>query len=400
MRRNRILYIIWNVLSFIMGTAFNWVFLALTVILIYVFMLRGYEYGADFAKKSVDEKQDVEIAIEVEDTDTPAEVYTKLEKNGVIVNAMLFRLENMIKGTSTDYKPGAYTVKPTMTTSEINSVLRGESQDQQIKIVILEGFTIDDIAEYLAANEVIEPDKFLWAADNHDYPYEFLNDVPLRSKHRLMGYLFPDTYFVSANPAADEIINKMLARFEDIYFGNEFDVMSQNIVPAASEETDEETDEGTDEETDGPEETTAPPKVEPGISLTMDEVITLASMIEKEYKLADERAIGSAVIINRLKAGLNLRVSSTLTYALGKRRDRLKESDLEYDSPYNTYNKPNLPEGPICNPGKNAMLAALQPSAADYFHSLLTDENSGKHVFVATEEEYSAEKERYPQVYN
>ncbi|MDR1000380.1 MAG: endolytic transglycosylase MltG [Clostridiales bacterium] len=398
MRRNKILYMIWNVLSFIMGTAFNWVFLAVTVILMYVFMLRGYEYGADFAEKSVVEKEDIEISIEVEDTDTASDVYTKLEENGVIVNAVLFRFENMLKGTDTDYKSGVYTVKPTMTTSEINSVLRGESQDQQIKITILEGFTIEDIAEYLEANEVIDPDKFLWAVDNHDYSYDFLSDIPLRSRHRLMGYLFPDTYFVSADPTADEIINKMLSRFEDIYFGNGYDAMALNIAPVAKEETAEEIDGASD--STATESSNAESNATPGISMTMDEVITLASMIEKEYKNSEEREIGSAVIINRLKAGLNLRVPSTLTYALGKRRDRLTEADIDYDSPYNTYNKPNLPEGPICNPGAVAMLAALQPAAEDYLYSLLTDESSGAHVFVTTEEEYNAEKENYPQVYN
>jgi UPF0755 protein len=347
-----------------MGTAFNWVCLAVTVFLVYTFMIKGYEYGETFATEAMAEKTDEEIVIIVTEGDTPSSVSKKLEEQGVVQNALLFQVENMFKGTDTNYKPGEYTLMPTMSSYEINAILRGGGQtDPDKKITILEGFSIDDIAEYLESNEIVEADKFLWAVDNHDYKYEFLQNIPKRER-KLEGYLFPDTYFLSSAPTPDEIINKMLTRFEGIYYDSGYDIVAKNL------------------------------------GKSMDEIICVASMIEEEYRRADERNKGSAVIYNRLSQNLNLNVSATLVYALGKRRDRLTEEDLQFDSPYNTYNKPGLPNGPICNPGEACIQAALLPVEDMLLYSVLMDESSGEHLFFETEEEYLVGREQYNQVYN
>lgn len=368
MQRKKILNIIWNALSFLMGTAYSWVILVATVFLVYIYIQKGYDTGYAYAETSLVSRPDTEVQFVVEPGDTPEEVYDRLEKEGIIGNALIFRLENIIKSTNTDYKPGEYTLNSNMKTDTINSILRNDPENTEITIRILEGYSIKNIATYLEANEIIPAETFIWASYNRAYKHRVLEDKPI-SLHWLEGYLFPDTYRIRSDlepsQTADSIINKMLDRFEDKYFGTFEQRVTEN-------------------------------------GMLMNEVITIASIIEKDFPREDERAKGAEVIYNRLRRQMNLQMPSTLLYALDEkvRLDRLTEEDRNVDSLYNTYNRPGLPPGPICNPGEKCIEAALKQGDGNLLYCVLINEETYEHFFTSSEEEYLTVLMTHNKVYN
>jgi len=369
MRRKKILNRVWNALSFLMGTAYSWIILVATIFLIYVYMGVGYESGYAYAESSlIPDKDAKEVQFVIKEGDTPESVYERLEKEEIIGSALLFRLENLLKSANTEYKPGEYTLSSDMSTDRINSILRRDPENTEITILIKEGYSINNIATYLEDKEIMTADVFIWASYNRQYTSTVLENKPI-SRHWLEGYLFPDTYFIKGDLAppdmADSIINKMLTRFEAIYFGSFEREVSES-------------------------------------DFTMNEVITIASIIEKDFPRADERPLAAEVIYNRLARGMNLEMPSTLLYALDEkvRLDRLTSEDRNVDSPYNTYNRPGLPPGPICNPGENCIRAALTPGDGDLLYSVLINEDTYEHIFTESEEEYLEALEQYNKVYN
>ena len=368
MRHKKVLNGVWNVFSFLMGTAYSWIILVATVFLVYVFMQRGYQAGMTYAETSLISRPETEAQFEVKEGDTPEDIYARLQKDGVIGNALIFRLENLIKAADTNYKPGVYTLNSNMSTDEINAVLRKDPPNTDITITIVEGYSINNIATYLEDKNIMPADTFLWATYNHAFKYGILDGAPM-SRHWLEGYLFPDTYFIkgglSPSNTADAIINKMLTNFEDKYINNIKDKVDEK-------------------------------------NLTMNEVITIASILEKDFPRSDERALGAQVIYNRLNMGLDLRMPSTLLYALGEkvRLDRLNGDNVNVDSPYNTYKRLGLPPTPICNPGMGCISAALAPAPGNMLYCILINEDTYEHKFFATAEEYEAAQPLYDRVYN
>jgi UPF0755 protein len=214
-----------------------------------------------------------------------------------------------------------------------------------IIITIPEGFTIKDIAAYLEENEIMEAAEFITACESYDRNlFSFLSGLPHRP-NSLEGYLFPDTYYISAHPSAEEIINKMLTRFDEVF---------DDELRARAEE----------------------------LGLSIDDAVIMASIIEGEVRVAAERPIVSQVIYNRIDRGMKLEMDCTVQYALDKRQERLLYSDLEIDSPYNTYLNPGLPIGPIANPGANCLRAAMFPEEGDFLYYVLQNEETGEHYFT------------------
>ena len=351
-----------NALSFVFGVAFSLVILAATCYLIYTNTIKAYSFGEEMAASMVNtEKPDIPVEVVINEGDTVDEVSAMLEETGIIGNAMMFRLENMLKGVDKNYTAGTYLLNMNMDQSQINAALRGAGRlGQTIKITIREGFTLKDIGEYLEANEVISAEEFYRACEENDFKYRFLDNVPLDRKNRLEGYLFPDTYFLTEEPTADEIIHKMLIRFTEIW-------------------SDEYMDRAAD------------------LGFSMDEVIKMASIIEKEIKRPEERALASQVIHNRLSQDIQLQMCSTILYILEIRKERLTYEDLEIESPYNTYLNKGLPDGPICNPGEACIRAALYPDEGDYLFFVVKDEESGEHFFTEDYGEFENAKIEYNQ---
>ena len=154
----------------------------------------------------------------------------------------------------------------------------------------------------------------------------------------------PNTYDVAQGSSAHQIIDVMLAQFDKIY--------KDEYYARATE-----------------------------LGYDLNQIVTIASMIEKETRVETEREIVASVIYNRLRQGMPLQIDATVQYALGEWKDRLTFKDLEVESPYNTYKVSGLPKGPICSPGENSIIAALYPKETDYYYYVLDASMNGSHRF-------------------
>jgi UPF0755 protein len=340
----------------------NGALLILSVYFILVFAQEGMTQGSEFAAQMTAEKESREIEFTLEEETGRMEVAAMLEELGVINNQYLFVLELFLKNSSTSYRAGTYTLDPSMSNTMINATLRRRPQSEIVhdQIRIPEGFSIRDIAVYLEGRGFFTAEEFIEAADNFESFFSFIYDIPDRP-NRLEGYLFPDTYFITPEPTPNEIIYKMLARFDEIY--------NYEYRHRAYE-----------------------------MGMSMDEIIIIASMIEKEVRVADERARVAQVIYNRLAAPMRLQIDATVIYALDKPRNRLTFADYEVQSPYNTYVIDGLPIGPIGNPGLNCIRAALYPEEGNYLYYVVNNLETGSHHFSTTYEEHLRARDRYLQM--
>jgi UPF0755 protein len=245
----------------------------------------------------------------------------------------------------------------------VKALSSSSSTMQTTTVTIPEGYTIDQIFQLLVDNGVCETvEELQEVAANHDYAFDFLQDVGLGDYRRLEGYLFPDTYNFYLGQDPLYVINKMLVNFDN-------------------QITDEMRQTATD------------------MGYSLHDIVIVASLIEKESNGTDQRNIAS-VIYNRLNSDVTqglLQFDSTIQYILEltgqERKDKLTEADLAYNSPFNTYLNPGLPLAPICNPGLASFQAALNPADTDYYYFLQDD--YGNSYFYHDYDEFIAGKSTY-----
>jgi UPF0755 protein len=249
----------------------------------------------------------------------------------------------------------------------LDKISEGETSTNVVKIFLPEGGTIADLANSLENLGLIQ-DKNAFIQNMQDptpfVAYSFLEEAAVSKDDRIVameGYLFPDTYQVFTNASEDEIVRKFLTRFNGIF-------------------------------------TTAYTQRAEVLGMSIDEVITLASLIQREGKDKDFAKI-SAVFHNRLSRGMRMDSDVTVQYVLGIKRLNLTTQEIEVDSPYNTYKHTGLPPGPICNPGKAAIEAALWPDEAyveqGMLYFCLTDPETGDLVFAKTLSEHNKNVQKY-----
>ena len=347
--------------QFIMGMTFNALVFIFVAYLVYTYFQRSYDSGRAFAASLISEKQPREVEITIADGATIDEVAEILVDNKIITNAFIFKLENMLKKTAYDFDGGTFIVDAAMDSNQLISALRatGESS-QDVRVTILEGYTTKDIGAILEATGLLEDaDEFVDTCANTDFYYSFLNHLPER-ENPLEGYLFPDTYFFAPGSNSREVAMRLLDRFDGIFKWEYYERAAE-------------------------------------LGLSVDDVITIASIIEKEIRIPDERALASAVIHNRLARNEPLSMDATIIYALDKRKDRILYEDLYVDSPYNTYIRTGLPIGPISNPGIACIEAALYPADVDYLWYVIMDEEVGEHYFTNNYNDFLQAKARYQQ---
>ena len=268
------------------------------------------------------------------------EIVYILEKNEIIrKNNYTFRILIKLMKLEDQLKYGEYNLSPSMNMLQIlDKLVKGEVI--VYKITIPEGYTSSQIAELLEKNEVAEKEAFLKLVKDSEKTPE--------------GYLFPDTYEVPKKYGAEKMVKVMLANFNQVALVNKF--------------------------TDKAEE----------IGFSLDEIIILASIIEKEAKFTEEKSKVSSVFHNRLKTGMKLQSCATIQYILEEPKEKLDENDLKIESPYNTYLYKGLPPEAICNPGLDSIIAALEPAEEDYLYFVLGD--NGTHIFSKTYQEHLKNK--------
>lgn len=221
----------------------------------------------------------------------------------------------------------------------------------QYAVTIPEGLRIEEVADIFAAGSWCDRERFIDLA--HDP--EFIKSLGLKSVHSLEGYLYPDTYLLTRKlQDTKSLITMQVNRFIEVWsaLGND-----------------------------------------PDQSMSRHELVTLASVVEKETGTSGERPMIAGVFLNRLKTGMRLQSDPTVIYGLKDFSGNLTKADLKKDHPYNTYVVPALPAGPICNPGQKAMEAVLRPAATDFFY--FVSRNNGSHQFSKNLSEHNQAVQEY-----
>ncbi len=272
------------------------------------------------------EETPVEITI-AEDADIDA-IATTLKDAGLIKYKWLFKLYGSFSHAEDKVESGTYELNTKYDYRALVASMRhGSSSQKVVEVMIPEGYSMMQIFNLLEENGVCSAESLWNAAATVDFDYTFINREELGDAKRLEGYLFPDTYNFYAGDDPESVIKKMLNNAENKY--------TDDIVARAED-----------------------------MGYTLDQIITVASLIEKEAGNADERADVASVIYNRLDAGIYLQLDATVNYIIAGTDEPFS---TEIDSPYNTYMYPGLPAGPIANPGMAAIEAALNPSSTNYY---------------------------------
>lgn len=281
-------------------------------------------------------------------------VVDMLHENGIIEYKWLFKLFATITNSEGKFLPGTYLLDTGMDYRALITNM-GTATDNRVTVELTfpEGSTIDQIFALMEEKGVASVEDLQNMAANHDYAFDFLQDIPLGDYHRLEGYMFPDTYEFYVGHDPKYAINKLLVNFDS--------KLTDEIREAVAQ-----------------------------TEYSLRDILTIASMIEKETDGTDEKRIAS-VIYNRLKtngetAGL-LQIDATIFYVTG---ETVTKEDYEtVDSPYNTYKYKGLPPGPIANPGMAAIRAALEPESTWYYFYVLNP-NTNRHEFTYTYQQHLA----------
>ena len=330
----------------------------------------GYQKLDEMFLAPVDAQDASVVAFEVASGSSLSTVSRNLEEAGLIHNHTVFKYMADFMGMGQKIQSGDYELSRAMSATQIlDQLVSGDGKPLTTTITIIPGWTIEDVASYLVEKKVLSSaDEFLaLCKTGKSYEgYYFIEDVLAQDdvgdrKYALEGYLSPNTYEIYTSSSADTIIKRLLSQTEAAYLLS-YDERAQEL------------------------------------GMTMDEVFTLASMIEKEAKKADFARV-SAVFHNRLKLGMTLDSDVTVKYASGSQKMYLNSDDLSVDSAYNTYRNKGLPVGPVCNPSMDAVVAALYPDeqylAQKYLYFCSTDPDSGELHFSRTLEEHQAAAAMY-----
>ncbi len=293
------------------------------------------------------------VTVVVEKGDTLSSVADKLEEAGVIESSTLFKLAVRIEGGDTEIKPGEYQFKPGEDRDEILKTLSSGDSVSTFTITIPEGLTLEQTAQVVEEESGIPAEEFEAAAKKTDYGYAFLDDPAIETTE---GFLFPKKYEFERDVDAEQIVNRLLEQYL---------VETKDLNFSAAQAR---------------------------LNLTEYELLTTASLIEKESANPEERPIIASVIYNRIRHRMPLQVDATIQYVLGKPKEALSFDDLELDSPYNTYANPGLPPGPIANPSRESIRAALEPAETGYLYYVL-EADGKKHFFTDDYDEFLEAKD-------
>lgn len=268
-----------------------------------------------------------------------------LEEEGVIDHRWAFRIyEKLFRGGV--YHSGVHKFYIGMSYAEVFDSLE-VSVHNAVTVTIPEGYELWQIAQLLEDKEICTKDEFYKALDE-DYPdFPYLADIK-RTENRLEGYLFPDTYEFTRGQAAKSVVYAMLKNFHSKVYGE---------------------------------------YIESGSRKSLDEIVIMASIIEREAANDEERGKISSVFYNRLEIGMKLQSCATVQYIIKERKKILSNSDIKIDSPYNTYMYEGLPAGPIASPGVSSVKAAINPEETDFYYFAATADGS-RNVFSKTGEEH------------
>ncbi len=323
-------------------------FTKLTIIVVAVVLIAGI--GGVWGMHQFDPPGRVgsEVTVEIPKGATVSSMGSLLAKNGVVPNALAFRIWYKIDGNGS-IQAGEYAFRKNSSAGEALAVLRKGPKVSTDRLTIREGLRVSQIAQEVGRIEGLSAQKF----------YDLATSGTVRSVYQpdgsksLEGLLFPDTYLLSASDTEESILRRMV---------NQFDAVARST--------------GLD-------------KSLTAISHSPYETLIIASLIEAEAKLDEDRPKVSQVIENRLYRAMPLQFDTTVLYGMGNTKTYIDKNDTKLNSPYNTYAHIGLPPTPINNPGRKAILAALQPTPGPWLYFVVTDK-SGATSFAETYEQHEA----------
>jgi UPF0755 protein len=284
-----------------------------------------------------------------------------LEQYGVVRRAVVFSLYVRYTGQAPLLQAGTYVLRQGMTIAEVADVLQtGKTIERSmVRITIPEGYTVMQTIDVLASKGFDKHalmreayDAHYWRAQSQLMTRFIPEHAPLRVP--LEGYIVPQTYDVPRDASARAVWTRLIAQWDDVFAQLPDD---WNVTLAKQQ-------------------------------MSVHEWVTLASLVEREVVVDEERALVAGVIVHRLKRRMPLQIDATVQYALPVPKQRLLHADLRIDSPYNTYRNPSLPPGPIASPGVAALRAALNPTPTDYLYYVTKKDGSGAHHFSKTYNEH------------
>ncbi|MBU0731840.1 endolytic transglycosylase MltG [Patescibacteria group bacterium] len=333
---------------------------AVTIIILVCFVLAFSGIGLFFAVNGVDSTNPDPISIEIAEGDGIDEIAKKLKDAGLIKSETAFKAYMVMYGLNGQVYPGTYEFSQ-VDVAKISKLITEKAQDKEASVTFIEGWTNDEYGTALEEAGLMSQADFLAAADITDSreiipdtTYKFLEGKP--KKYGLQGFLFPDTYRFFTDATAPEVVEKMLDTFDS-------KITDQDLKKAAD------------------------------MDMTMWEVVTLASIVEKEVRNKAERKEAAGIFLERLAIDKPLQSDATVNYITGKDTTMPTADDLAEESLYNTYQNAGLPPSPICNPSLSSIQAVLDPTETDNLYFLTKPD--GTAVFSQTYEEHLENKYKY-----
>jgi len=335
----------WRYIANVAGAVF------LCVILIGVVLVFADPSVAKIEKPAVDPATETELVeerrinVKIQEGLSTAEIADRLAEKGIIGSSLKFRILARLRGYDDKLRPGSYSFTADMSDDDVFAkLLTGEKK--LIKFTVPEGFGVKEIAERLYNLDLVNREDFLQAAEDFA-PYDYMR----KRKNVLFaaeGFLFPDTYTVESDMEIDELLNLMAGTFD------------QQLKPEMRVAAEK-------------------------MGLSVYDLITLASLVEREVRFPEDRPIVAQVLLKRLKMNMPLQTDATLQYLMDAPKEDVTIEDTQIDSPYNTYQHTGLPPGPIANPGMASIEAVLHPAETDYLY-FVADRQGHNHYAYTYEE--------------
>lgn len=330
--------------------------IAFIFILLFVIVIAGINFTSSFASP----KETGEVNITIENGSSLTQIANVLEENKIIKSASSFKIYCKLFSDSSKFKAGQYSIVRPIELKEITELLsKGQNQANGVKVTIPEGYVITQVATLMENKKLGNKDEFLELAKSGEFDYEFLKfDSAPSIKYKLEGFMYPDTYFFNEDATSEEIIKILLDTFESKVWSKLKTAADQN-------------------------------------GLDYNELLTLASIVEKEAVKDDERSKIAGVFFNRIEIDMSLQSCATVQYALNREKfsTTVTFEETRLESPYNTYKYPGLPPGPICNPGIKSIEAVIKPDNNKYL--FFVAKGDGSHYFSLTYDEHLEAIQKY-----
>lgn len=283
-------------------------------------------------------------------------IATILKEADLIQNINAFKAKTKLLEVDGKMQAGDYQLSKAMSTEDIiDKLVSGDTYVETFTFTIPEGYEVRQIVDKLTSEGYVDADAFKTVLAEGDFDFAFLEGVD--RSYLLEGYLFPDTYTFKKGASETEIVTRMLERFDEI-FKAEYYAQAQ------------------------------------AMDMSVDQVVTLASIIERETIKKEELPIVSSVFHNRIEIGMPLQSCASVQYILMERKERLTYDDIAIQSPFNTYLHLGLTPAPIASPGQDAIIAALYPAETDYLYFVATYAGDGSHYFNETLAGHNRDKEK------